>query len=157
MFGIHQTMDAVSFLGAVWVFFDYPASCRGWQKHSFRHVGLKTVHRTVFLTPSQFSRDNYSLTAIIKKPRYHNGFRGFSFAENLRLVQIWCKFILAWVLVQVKRHKYTPISIEGTLNFGCTFFYFHHPFSYWFLDFDFAPHHAFDLEILYFGGKSSIV
>jgi hypothetical protein len=102
-------------------------------------------------------RDNYSLTAIIKKPRYHNGFRGFSFAENLPLVQIWCKFILAWVLVQVKQHKNTPISIEGTLNFGCAFFYFHRPFSYWFLDFGFAPHFAFDLEFLYFGGKSSIV
>ena len=61
-------------------------------------------------------RDNYSLTAIIKKPRYHNGFRGFSFAENLLLVQIWCKFILAWVSVQVKQHKNTPISIEDKLK-----------------------------------------
>ena len=34
-------------------------------------------------------RDNYSPTAIIKKPRYHNGFRGFSFAENLPLVQVY--------------------------------------------------------------------
>jgi hypothetical protein len=59
--------------------------------------------------------------------------------------------------VQVKQHKNTPISIEGTLNFGCAFFYFHRPFSYWFLDFSFAPHFAFDLEILYFGGKRSIV
>ena len=65
MYGIHQSMDAISFFAKEWVSFDYPASYRGWQKHSFRHVGLKTVHRTVFLTPSQFSRDNYSLTAII--------------------------------------------------------------------------------------------
>ena len=36
-------------------------------------------------------RDNYSLTAIIKKPRYHNGFRGFLFAKFAVLVQIWCK------------------------------------------------------------------
>ena len=36
-------------------------------------------------------RDNYSLTAIIKKPRYHQGFRGFLFAKFAVLVQIWCK------------------------------------------------------------------
>jgi len=75
----------------------------------------------------------------------------------LRLVQIWCKFILAWVLVQVKRHKYTAISIEGTLNFGCAFFISTFHFSSWFLDFGFAPHFVFALEILYFGGKNSIV
>ena len=65
MYGIHQSMDAISFFAKECVSFDYPASYRGWQKHSFRHVGLKTVHRTVFLTPSQFSRNNSSLTAII--------------------------------------------------------------------------------------------
>ena len=39
----------------------------------------------------------------------------------------------------------------------CAFFIYTSHFSYWFLDFSFAPHLAFALEILYFGGKRSIV
>ena len=52
-----------------------------------RYLTIFTISNGVAKT----RRDNYSLTAIIKKPRYHQGFRGFLFAKFAVLVQIWCK------------------------------------------------------------------
>jgi hypothetical protein len=62
-------------------------------------VSLRPKQHSVVLDllPSS-PRDNYSLTAIIKKPRYHNGFRGFLFTQISILVQIWCKSIKKHIL-----------------------------------------------------------
>ena len=72
-------------------------------------------------------RDNYSHTAIIKKPRYHNGFRGFLFAQISVLVQIWCKSIKKHIFkaynavscctpfcVLVLEHFSLPFNLQAT-------------------------------------------
>ena len=75
---------------------NYPKNCRRnfWEEEGRRKNFAFGQREKAMLVgcPDELhnsQRDNYSLTAIIKKPRYHNGFRGFLFLSLLCLLQFY--------------------------------------------------------------------